>query len=72
MASLSNARLSFYQISPKTLPLVLDLGLRPFKIGEEACVDVAAFDLAGRKGYGFRQTLKRFDGLKAAFEVIPA
>ncbi len=71
MASLSNARLSFYQISPKTLPLVLDLGLRPFKIGEEACVDVAAFDLAGRKGYGFRQTLKRFDGLKAAFEVIP-
>ncbi len=70
MASLSNARLSFYQISPKMLPLVIDLGLRPFKIGEEACVDVRAFDLAGRKGYGFRQTLKRFDSLGASFEVI--
>ncbi len=70
MASLSNARLSFYQISPKMLPLVIDLGLRPFKIGEEACVDVAAFDLAGKKGYGFRQTLRRFEGLDAAFEVL--
>lgn len=70
MASLSNARLSFYQVGPKLLPLMIDLGLRPFKIGEEALIDVAAFDLAGKKGYGFRQTLKRFEGLGAEFEVI--
>ncbi len=72
MASLANARLSFYQVGPKMLPLVIDLGLRPFKIGEEALVDVRTFDLAGKKGYGFRQTLKRFDGLGASFEVIDA
>ena len=70
MASLSNAKLSFYQVTPRMLPLVIDLGLRPFKIGEEACVDVRAFELAGKKGYGFRQTLKRFETLGATFEVL--
>jgi phosphatidylglycerol lysyltransferase len=70
MAAMANARLSIYQVGPKLLPLVIDLGLRPFKIGEEALVDVRAFDLAGKKGYGFRQTLKRFEGLGATFEVF--
>ncbi len=70
MASLRNARLSLYQVGPKLLPLMIDLGLRPFKIGEEALVDVQAFDLAGKKGYGFRQTLKRFEGLEAEFAVV--
>ena len=70
MAAMANARLSFYQVSPALLPLVLDLGLWPYKIGEEAMVDVSHFDLAGKKGYGFRQTLKRFEGLGATFEVI--
>lgn len=70
MAAMANARLSFYQVSPALLPLVLDLGLWPYKIGEEAMVDVRCFDLAGKKGYGFRQTLKRFEGLNATFEVI--
>jgi len=70
MASLRNARLSIYQVGPKLLPLMIDLGLRPFKIGEEALVDVQAFDLAGKKGYGFRQTLKRFEALEAEFAVV--
>ncbi|MDV6333173.1 phosphatidylglycerol lysyltransferase domain-containing protein [Asticcacaulis sp. 201] len=70
MASMANARLSFYQISPSMLPLVLDLGLWPYKVGEEAMVDARTFDLAGKKGYGFRQTLKRFESLGAVFEVI--
>jgi phosphatidylglycerol lysyltransferase len=70
MASLRNARLSIYQVGPKLLPLMIDLGLRPFKIGEEALVDVQAFDLAGKKGYGFRQTLKRFEALEAEFTVV--
>ncbi|MGA9658011.1 MAG: phosphatidylglycerol lysyltransferase domain-containing protein [Asticcacaulis sp.] len=70
MASLAGARLSFYQVGPHMLPLVLDLGLWPYKVGEEAVVDVQTFDLAGKKGYGFRQTLKRFEGLDARFEVI--
>ena len=71
MAALSGARVSFYQVSPRMLPLVLDLGLQPYKIGEEAVVDVRAFDLSGKKGYGFRQTLRKFDTMGATFEVIP-
>ncbi len=70
MASLAGTRLSFYQVSPQTLPLIIDLGLRPYKIGEEAVVDAVNFDLSGKKGYGFRQTLKRFEGLAASFDVI--
>lgn len=70
MAALANARLSFYEFGPHRLPLMIDLGLRPFKIGEEALVEVAGFELAGKKGYGFRQTLKRFDTLGATFEVL--
>ena len=70
MASLSNARLSFYEFGPHLLPLMIDLGLRPFKVGEEAMIETANFDLAGKKGYGFRQTLKRFDTLGATFEVL--
>ncbi len=70
MASLSNARLSLYQVGPHLLPLVIDLGLRPYKIGEEAYIDVQSFDLSGKKGYGFRQTMKKFETLGAEFEVI--
>lgn len=70
IAAMANARLSIYQVGPKLLPLMIDLGMRPFKIGEEALVDVGSFELSGKKGYGFRQTLKRFEGLGAAFEVL--
>ncbi|MGN6424577.1 MAG: phosphatidylglycerol lysyltransferase domain-containing protein [Asticcacaulis sp.] len=70
MASLSNARLSFYQVSPRLLPLMIDLGLVPYKIGEEAVVNVQGFDLAGKKGYGLRQVVRRFEAAAARFEVI--
>lgn len=61
MASLAGARLSFYHIDASELPLMLDLGLRPYKIGEEALVDAQNFDLAGKKGYTFRQIWRKFE-----------
>lgn len=70
MASLANARLSFYEVGPGVLPLMIDLDLRPYKIGEEAMIDTNTFDLSGKKGYGFRQTLKKYEALDARFEVI--
>jgi len=69
MASLAGARLSFYHIEASELPLMLDLGLRPYKIGEEALVDAQAFDLEGKKAYGFRQVWRKFAG--AEFSVLP-
>ncbi|OYW80721.1 MAG: lysylphosphatidylglycerol synthetase [Asticcacaulis sp. 32-58-5] len=69
MASLARAKLSFYQITPAMLPLIIDLGLTPYKIGEEALVDVQAFSTAGKKGMNLRQTLKKYDAA-ATFEII--
>ncbi|ESQ77339.1 phosphatidylglycerol lysyltransferase domain-containing protein [Asticcacaulis sp. YBE204] len=70
MASLAKAKLSFYRVGPEFLPLMLDLGLRPFKIGEEALVPAQGFDLAGKKGYAFRQVWRKFEQAGASFEVI--
>jgi len=71
MAVLAKARLSIYRVTVQDLPLVIDLGLRPFKIGEEALVPVRQFDLAGKKGYGFRQVWRRFEQSGATFELLP-
>ncbi|UDF05148.1 phosphatidylglycerol lysyltransferase domain-containing protein [Asticcacaulis sp. AND118] len=70
MAALAKAKLSVYRVTTEFLPLVIDLGLRPFKIGEEALVPVQSFDLAGKKGYGFRQVWRKFEQIDAQFEVL--
>jgi len=49
----------FYQASPDYLPLYLDLGLSPLKIGEEAVIDLTAWDLADRRHKHLRQALPR-------------
>lgn len=46
----------FYQVSARYLPLYLELGLIPFKLGEEAIVDLAAFELAGSRLRNLRQS----------------
>lgn len=47
LAEQSNRRPVFYEISPKTLPAVLNAGMRPYKIGEEAIVLLQDFSLQG-------------------------
>ena len=60
----------FYQVKPTLLPACLDLGLRPFKLGEEARVDLATFSLTGSKLRNLRQSHAKAlrDGL--SFEVV--
>jgi phosphatidylglycerol lysyltransferase len=62
----------FYQISPGLLSYCADAGLRAFKLGELATVNLRGFDLKGRKGANLRQTASRAarDGL--TFSVIAA
>lgn len=62
----------FYQVSAKYLPEYLELGLMPFKLGEEAIIELAEFSLASSKMRNLRQSHARAvrDGL--SFEVIPA
>ena len=69
-ARASGARAALYQISPTLLPYCADAGLRAFKLGELAMVDLAKFELKGGKLASLRQALSRGarDGL--SFSVI--
>ncbi|MBN8647557.1 MAG: bifunctional lysylphosphatidylglycerol flippase/synthetase MprF [Caulobacterales bacterium] len=67
---INRGKLGFYSVSVSKLPLMIDLGLSLFKIGEEAMVDLSEFTLAGKKNYGFRATLKKYDEMGAKFCVL--
>ena len=62
----------FYEVKPVHLPLYLDLGLTPIKIGEEARVPLESFSLEGKEGKGFRHVLHQVEGQGCKFELIPA
>ena len=65
-------RAAFYQVRPERLPLYIDLGLVPLKLGEEACVAVDPFRLEGRAMSGLRQAHRRCQREGLTFEVAPA
>ncbi len=61
---------AFYETTPEQLALYADAGLRFYKLGEQARVDLAAFDLVGGKRSSHRNILSRGarDGL--AVEIL--
>lgn len=67
----AGARAVFYETSPEQLALYADAGLRFYKLGEQARVDLEGFSLTGGKKSGWRNTLSRGvrDGLSV--EVLP-
>lgn len=62
----------FYQVSARYLPLYLELGLIPFKLGEEAMVDLTTFDLAGSRLRNLRQSHAKGKREGLTFEVVEA
>lgn len=58
-ARAAGSRAVFYQITPALLPFCIDAGLRAFKIGEVAIVDLTTFELSGGSKAGLRQALTR-------------
>ncbi|WP_148611807.1 bifunctional lysylphosphatidylglycerol flippase/synthetase MprF [Aeromonas sobria] len=62
----------FYQVSARYLPLYLELGLIPFKLGEEAMVDLTRFDLAGSRLRNLRQSHTKGKREGLTFEVVEA
>jgi phosphatidylglycerol lysyltransferase len=62
----------FYQAAPEQLPLYLDLGLRPLKIGEDAVVPLAEFSLEGGSRRGLRRTKRQVEKEGCNFTVLPA
>ncbi len=62
----------FYQVSARYLPVYLDLGLIPFKLGEEAIVDLHGFDPAGSRLRNLRQSHAKGKREGLRFEVVAA
>jgi phosphatidylglycerol lysyltransferase len=64
----AGGRAVLYQVSPALLSYCADAGLRAFKLGEMALVDLVAFDLKGGRLSGLRQALNkgRRDGMEFA------
>lgn len=70
-AHASGGRPVFYQISPRLLPACADAGLRAFKLGERASVDLSTFSLAGRRAQTLRNALSRGQREGMVFALIP-
>lgn len=65
-------RAAFYQIGAERLPVYIDLGLVPLKLGEEARVAVSEFRLESSAMAGLRQAHRRGTREGLTFEVAPA
>lgn len=70
MADREAQRPVFYQVSPASLPLFLDMGLVALKLGEVARVDLATFDLKGSKKQNLRTALRRAETEGLEFAII--
>lgn len=66
LATDHGGRATFYQVRGETLPLYLDAGLRAFKLGEYAYVQLQQFTTKGSKRSHLRQAINRGerDGLE--------
>ncbi len=61
----------FYEVSVGELPIYLDLGLKLYKLGEEARVPLDRFSLTGKDKQDFRTALNRMARLGGEFAVLP-
>ncbi|WP_237153507.1 bifunctional lysylphosphatidylglycerol flippase/synthetase MprF [Oryzibacter oryziterrae] len=64
-------RAAFYQASAEMLSFYADAGLSAFKLGEEAVVDLARFDLKGSKKGNLRNAMNKAEREGILFEVLP-
>jgi len=60
----------FYEVGTAGLPLYLDLGLVPFKLGENARVSLTSFSLEGSARSGLRAARNRLQREGCSFEVL--
>lgn len=71
LADTHGGRVAFYQTSATTLPVYIDMGLTPFKLGDEAVVPLTAFSLEGSRRKSLRQSHTRAERDGLSFELIP-
>ncbi|MFD1610642.1 bifunctional lysylphosphatidylglycerol flippase/synthetase MprF [Sphingomonas tabacisoli] len=72
LADRFHARLCFYQASADMLPILVELGLRPIKYGEEALIDLrSGFSLGGSARKSLRYSVNRAAAAGLRFEILP-
>ncbi|MDE3072440.1 MAG: bifunctional lysylphosphatidylglycerol flippase/synthetase MprF [Pseudomonadota bacterium] len=62
----------FYQVSPANLDLYLEVGMNPLKIGEEARVRLATFNLDGKSKKVLRNTVNKLTREGLRLEIVSA
>ncbi|MGG7517259.1 phosphatidylglycerol lysyltransferase domain-containing protein [Allorhizobium undicola] len=65
-------RPAFYQVSPHFLPVAADVGLKLFKLGDQALVDLKGFDLKGGDWLKLRRSINRAERDGLEFSCLPA
>eukprot|EP00913_Durusdinium_trenchii_P026868 g25203.t1 len=65
-------RAVFYQVSPDFLPCAVEAGLKPYKLGEQAVVDLARFDLKGGAWLKLRRSINRAERDGLQFSMLRA
>ena len=65
------ARVLFYEVTAERLPLYLDQGLTPLKVGEEGIVPLVTFSLEGKEHSKFRQVVRKIEGMGFSFVIVP-
>lgn len=71
LVSRNGGRPAFYEIGADDLPLVLELGLTPYKLGEQAYVPLEDFSLEGSARKDLRYSHRRAQRDGCTFEIIP-
>ncbi len=66
------AKAVFYQVAERHLPLYLDLGLVPLKLGQEARVPLQGFTLEGKKRENLRHARNKLTKQGFAFRILDA
>jgi len=69
LAEDEGVRVCYYQISALTVPRYVDMGMRLFKLGEEARVSLAEFSLDGPAARKIRRTRARAERDHLRFEI---
>jgi phosphatidylglycerol lysyltransferase len=72
MVDLHGGRTVFYEVRPEQLPLYLDLGLTPLRLGEEGRVALAGWSLAAPERGNLRRAHQQVAAEGCAFAVVPA
>ncbi|MEI6818324.1 MAG: bifunctional lysylphosphatidylglycerol flippase/synthetase MprF [Verrucomicrobiota bacterium] len=62
-------RVAFYQVGASMIPVSVEMGMRIYKLGEEAMVPLDTFDLASSGLKKFRKVMNRMDREGWTFEI---